>query len=365
MNRSHGCMLMLVLAFSFLGASRAAESAAAKGSSAVALTVGGVTAEPGRSASGWLDVPGAGGPESSTRLPITIMNGARPGPILALVAGTHGSEYTSILAVRRVLARLDPARMSGAVIVVHMANPPSFFGRRVYYGPDGKNLNRVYPGSGDGTISDRIAFVMTRDVIAKATHLADMHCGDGNESLRPYSYWVVSGNAAVDEASRQMALAYGLDHIIIDKERPHDPDHSLYTANTAILRGKPAITTESGGMGLTDEASIAAHEAGALSLVAHLGIMDAPSIRVATPIWIDRSEVLRASAAGIWTPAVEKMQWVATGTILGRITDPFGRLLEEVRAPFDGEVLYVVGTPPVGEGEPLAYVGQPMRGSPP
>ena len=155
-----------------------------------------------------------------------------------------------------------------------------------------------------------------------------------------------------------MALAFGLDHIVIDRGRSTDPAKSVYTAMTAILRGKPAITTESGGMGLTDAASVAAQEAGALSLLAHLKILDAPSVRVEKPVWIDKSEVLRSPATGIWHPTVEKMQSVAAGTILGRVTDPFGKVLHEARAPFAGEILYVVGTPPITEGEPLAYVGR-------
>ena len=207
-------------------------------------------------------------------------------------------------------------------------------------------------------MSERIAHALTTEVIEKATHLADLHCGDGNESLRPYSYWMVSDQAEVDAASREMALAFGLDHIVIDRDRPRDPRASAYTANTAILRGKPAITTESGGMGLTDSASVAAQEAGVLSLLAHLKILDAPSVRVQNAVWFEQSEVLRATATGIWSPAVEKMQTVAAGTLIGRLTDPFGAVLQEVRAPFAGEVLYVVGTPPASQGEPLAMVGQ-------
>jgi predicted deacylase len=284
--------------------------------------------------------------------------------VLALVAGTHGYEYTSVLALQRLLPRLEPARMRGAAILVHMANPPAFYGRRVYYGPDGKNLNRMYPGKADGSQSERIAHALTTQVIEKATHLADMHCGDGNESLRPYSYWEISGNATVDEGSRQLALAFGLDHIVIQRERSQDPARSVYTATTAILRGKPAITTESGGMGLTDDASVTAQEKGALSLLAHLGIIEAPSLRVERPLWVERSQVLRAGATGVWQPAVEKMQSVASGTLIGRISDPFGRTLEEVRAPFAGEMLYVVATPPVSEGEPLGFVAEVRDGEP-
>jgi hypothetical protein len=247
--------------------------------------------------------------------------------------------------------------MAGSVILVHVANPPCFYGRRVYYGPDGKNLNRVYPGAADGTISDRIAHAVTREVIDRCTHLADMHCGDGNEACRPYSYWVVSGNAGVDAGSRDLALAYGLDHVVVDRGRPKDPARSLFTSNTAILRGKPAVTTESGGMGRTDDASVGNHERGAASLIAHLGILDLPSVRVARPVWIDRNEVLRAPATGVWQAVVEPMQFLAAGTLVGRLTDPHGALLHEVRAPFAGIVLYVVGTPPVTEGEPLAGIG--------
>ncbi len=320
------------------------------------LRVGSASAARGETASGWIDVPDAS--DQGTRIPVSVVHGARPGNVLALVAGTHGYEYTSIVALPRVLARLDPKRMTGSVILVHMANPPAFYGRRIYYGPDGKNLNRVYPGAKDGTQSDRIAHAITAQVIDQATHLVDMHCGDGNESLRPYSYWQWSADPKVEAATKEMNLAFGLDHIVIDRERPADVLHSMYTANTAILRGKPAITVESGGVGQTDEVSVKAQEDGAMSLVNQLGIMDAPSLRVEKPLFIERSEVLRARFSGLWRPVAEKMQSVAAGTLIGRVHDPFGRLLEEVKAPFAGEVLYVVATPPVSEGEPLAFIGE-------
>ena len=319
------------------------------------LRVGEIVAQPGQQASGWLVVPD--GVDPGTRIPVSVFNGAKPGPLLALIAGTHGSEYTSIVALQRVRARLDPARLAGSVILVHMANPTTFYGRRIYFSPDGKNLNRVYPGQADGTISQRIAYAITTQVIAPATHVVDMHCGDGNESLRPYSYWQVTGDPAIDAAGKRLALAFGLDHIVIDRERPADPNRTLYTSNTAVRRGKPAITVESGGMGLTDEPSVHAQEAGALSVMADLGMLDAPSVRVEKPLFVDRSQVVTSPATGVWHPAVEKMQSVATGTLLGRLTDPFGNLQHELRAPFAGEVLYVVGTPPVSEGEPLAFVG--------
>lgn len=318
------------------------------------LVVGGVTAGAGQKVSGWIDV--APGVDEGTRIPVSVVHGAADGPVLALIAGTHGYEYTSILALQKVLAALEPVKMRGSVILVHMADPTTFYGRRIYYGADGKNLNRMYPGDAKGTRSQRIAEAITREVIDRSTHLIDMHCGDGNESLRPYSYWMPIGDEKVDSASREMVLAYGLDHIVIDRARPTDPTKTLYTSTTAMVRGKPAITTESGAMGLTDAASVEAHAAGALSVIDHLGIMPARSVKVTHPVWYDRTAVLRAPVTGIWRPSVDRMHSVAKDALLGTIVDPFGGLLVEIRAPFAGEMLYVVGTPPVSEGEPLAMI---------
>ena len=237
------------------------------------LTVGGVSAAPGTMVSGSLDVPARAGDTGAT-IPISLINGTTPGPVLALVAGTHGMEYVPIIALQRMRATINPKTLRGAIVMIHVANMPSFLGRTIYYSPaDGKNLNRVFPGRADGTLSERIADVITREVIARATHLVDLHCGDGNESLRPYSYWITTGDPKVAAAGREMALAFGLGSIVIDNARPTDPAASIYLSNTAITRGKPAITTETGGVARVDEASIGLIQRGVERLLVNLGMV--------------------------------------------------------------------------------------------
>ena len=148
------------------------------------LTIGSTVARPGQAASGFIEVPA--GVDAATRIPITIVRGAQSGPTLALIAGTHGSEVAPIVALQRVRASLDPAQLRGTVLIVHVANMPSFLGRTIYYSPvDGKNLNRVYPGKQDGTVSERIAYAITNQIIERADFLVDIHSGVGNVSLRP------------------------------------------------------------------------------------------------------------------------------------------------------------------------------------
>lgn len=278
--------------------------------------------------------------------------------MLALVAGTHGMEYVPIIALQRLRTAIDPRTLRGTIILVHVANMPSFLGRTIYYSPaDGKNLNRVFPGRADGSLSERIADVLTREVIGKATHVIDLHCGDGNESLAPYTYWITTGPAGVADQSRAMALAFGLDHIVVDKERPVDPAASLYLSNTAITRGKPAITTETGAMARVDEDAVRQLERGVAGVLKQLNMRGDGPAPTATPIFIVRNEVVRAGATGIFYASVERGRTVAKGSRLGVITDFHGTVLEEVLAPFDGEVLYIIGTPPMTKGEPVAMIG--------
>jgi predicted deacylase len=110
-----------------------------------AFAVGPLKAHPGQSASGYLEVPVREG--IGTSIPVTVIRGAEEGPTLALIAGVHGYEYPPILALYRLKDIVDPQKLAGTLILVHIANLPSFQKRTVYYNPyDWKNLNRVFPG---------------------------------------------------------------------------------------------------------------------------------------------------------------------------------------------------------------------------
>ncbi|MBT6209856.1 MAG: succinylglutamate desuccinylase [Woeseia sp.] len=326
-------------------------------SSTHAFVLGSIEAEAGTTVSGYLEVPR--GVDQATRIPVSVIHGARPGPTLALVAGTHGYEYPPITALQRLRGSLDPARLSGTILMVHVANPPSFLGRTIYISPvDGKNLNRVYPGKPDGTISERIAHTITTQVIERADYLVDMHGGDGNEILRPYIYMPVTGNGELDAKVRGMALAFGLDHIVIDPAQLADPAASVFTDQTGLSRGIPAITTETGQMGSNDDYWVDLARDGVMNLMRHLNMIDEKEIPNQGVVWLKDYEVIRAQATGVFQASVRDGYAVAEGTLLGELLDLFGEPIMDIRAPFAGVVNYVVGTPPVSEGEPLVMISK-------
>ena len=307
-----------------------------------------------------IDIPA--GVDAGTQIPITTIRGARPGPALGLIAGNHGYEYPPILALQKLRGQIDPAKLAGTVQMVHVANVPSFLGRTVYFSPvDGKNLNRVYPGRMDGTVSERIAYTITTEVIEKSDCVLDLHCGDANESLRPYVYQTVTGDKNMDASIAKLALAFGIDHIVVDRGRPTDPARSIYCSTTAITRGKPAITVESGFLGNTDSQSVEQIVSGVTGVLRHLKMMDGSRSAPQRPVYLDPAEVLTSPATGILYPRVDRDQIVKKGAVLADITDFFGQTIGEVRAPFEGVVLYIVATPPITKDQPVACVGAPRR----
>lgn len=326
------------------------------------FTVGDIQAAPGSRASGYLQVPA--GLDEGTRIPVTVVHGARPGPVLGLIAGIHGYEYAPILALHGIRVDVDPRTLSGTLILVHVANLPSFLGRTIYYSPvDGENLNRAFPGDPDGSVSQRIALALTREVIERSDVVLDLHAGDGNEDLRPFVYMPVTGDTEMDGRTRDLARAFGLDHVVLDPAPDVDPAASLFVDHTAVSRGVPALTTETGMLGSTDARWVAMAERGIWSVMAHLGMVEGPSAPAEGVVWLEDYEVVSAPATGIFLPAVESGYAVAEGTLLGRLVDFFGDPVAEIRAPFAGVVNYVVGTPPVSEGEPLAMVSRVAPGS--
>ena len=324
------------------------------------FTVGTATAAPGEKAVGYLQVPA--GSDAATEIPVVVVQGSKPGPVLALVSGAHGTEYASVIAVEKLIQEIDPAQVAGTVILVPLVNVQSFLQKVPHVNPvDGKSMNRFYPGKADGTQTERASLLITRQIVERSDYLIDYHGGDLDENLRPYSYWPKSGNEKHDAITRDMVLAFGLDHIIIWSDRPTDPNASRYLDNTANTRGKPAIAVEAGYSGTVKHGDVDALVNGTWNVMRYLKMLPGAASMIRNPVWIGKIDTITSDREGIFYPLVERGTYVEKDMKVGYVTDYFGRTIFEARAPAAGVVLYICSVPTMKKDDTVANIGEPVK----
>ena len=358
MTRFTSCAAVVALALA--GPVEAGRYVVSAQDSRPTFTVGTATAQRGQRAYGVIHVPA--GSDAAYDIPVVVIHGARPGPVLAVVSGAHGTEYASIMAVERLIDAVHPEDVSGSVILVPIVNIASFEKLVPHVNPtDNKSMNRFYPGNPSGTQTERASYAMTKEVVEKCDHLIDLHGGDLDENLRPYSYWTVTGNQKQDDFSRAMVLAFGLDHIIISADRPKDPNAARFLENAASTRGKPSFTAEAGRSGPVEESDVTVLVNGVQNVLGHLKMTKRAAPPVANPVWVERIVTISAEQDGVFEPAVSRDARVMKGARIGGVTDYVHRKLADVSAPEAGIIMFVRALPSLKKGDTIANIGVVKR----
>jgi predicted deacylase len=294
----------------------------------------------------------------STVIPVTVFHGRRPGPVLGIIAGVHGYEYPPIIAAQQFAQTLDPAQLSGTVLLVHLANVPSFLGRRIQVNPqDNKNLNRVFPGRADGTITERLAWRLSNDIIGRCTHVIDVHAGEANEDLRPYAgCYEYADMPALSKQGQQMAAALGFPYVVQFGNEPSLREAAMYCSREAIKRGIPAVDIECGRLGQAEADNVLLIKQALHKLLVHLQLVPGELPASSSSLIAQRTTV-SSLHTGFFYPLVKAGEFVAKGRCLGYVTDLFGQPLADILAPVEGVVLYMSATPPISKGESLFSIG--------
>lgn len=336
-------VVMLVAAASALGGQRPAPRPVQSSS----FSVGSATAAPGTTAYGAIDV--AAGPDSSLSIPVAVIRGARTGPVVAFVAGSHGTEYTSIIAMQQLIGRVDARRLSGTVIVAPLLNVASFEQMTPHLNPiDHKSMNGNYPGDRAGTQTQRALAAVTERIVAPADVVVDLHGGDLDENLRPYSYWFRGGRAAQDSAGLRLAMAFGLDHVIVTDVDPDAASTARSLSGQALVRGKTVLVAEAGRSGVVDQSDLTALIEGSLNVLGALHVLPRAVPPLRHVVWLAGAGArVAADSAGVFYPAVPRDVRVTKGQLVGRTTDFLGRPTGEIRAPIAGLVTFIRGVPSV------------------
>ncbi len=286
-------------------------------------------------------------PAGQTEIDYVDVRGARPGPHLTVIAGIHGTEYTSIAAAREFARSVDGERLSGRVTVVPVVNVTAFWARAPFVVPeDGRNLNRSFPGDADGSAAEILADAVNRHFIRGSDALLDLHAGDLPEALEPFALY---DESPVQDGARELALAYGLGHVVRQSRSARTVGGS--TSATAADLGIPSITAEAGQCGILDRPSVHRHLRGLRNVCRSLGLVDEPVEAFPAPAEHDGWLWLRSDRAGWWQPAVAVGAPVTAGQVLGTVGDLVGDQVgdrtDTVTAPADGVPLFITSSPAV------------------
>ena len=328
------------------------------------VTVGSATAKRGERAYGTIAV--APGVDSGTTIQVAVIHGVRPGPTVALVAGSHGTEYASIVAMTKIITMIDPKALSGTVIVLPLPNVAAFEQMKVHVNPvDGRNMNRLYPGDPAGTQTQRVQAQIAEQIVKQSDVIVDLHGGDMDEDLRPYSYWARTGDAKGDEASKALALAFGLDHVIVLDLDVSVPSGRGNLAGYSLSLGKTAFIAEAGRAEVSSPEDVGALIDGCLNVLATLKMLDRAVKPVEHPVWLSNNARVGADAPGMFTALVARGSYVTQGMKVGTMTDYVGRPVSDVRAPISGVVTFIRSVPSAPKGATLVDVGAVSAEPPP
>lgn len=356
-RRTNLFYLFILLAFI---SSMVSNHAAAQDASS--FSVGSIEAKQGEKVNGSLPV--AQGIDEATFIPFTIINGAKSGPVLTLVAGIHGTEYVPIITAQKIIQEIQPEDLTGTLLVVQIANIPSFQGRAVYSTPiDHKNLNRIFPGKKNGTVSERIAYTLSTEIMLKSEYYIDMHGGEFNEQVVDYIYYCTgSDKPDLCKKSKMLALAMGNKYLIPDNYTSYpDSIDSKYSEVEAFRRGAASITLEWGDRGMvkTDEVEFALR--GIKNVMKTIGMLEGTPFVNEHPIYLINEHSINSSHDGILYTFVKKEQFITEGTLIGYTTDYWGNVLEEYHSPITGIVTFVRVAPAINKGEYVLRVDEPLE----
>lgn len=320
------------------------------------FTIAGQVLAPGQQLSFFIPVSSG---KDSTTIPLTVLHGAKPGPVLLVTAGVHGYEYPPILAAQQFAKQLKPAEMNGTIVVVHHANLPSFLKRSIAYNPqDGKNLNRVFPGKVDGTITERLAWIIGNELIAKCDYMIDVHAGDAQNDLMPYAgYYNYFDEPERSEKGRKLAEALGFETIVKFGNEQSLKEASIYCSREAITRGIPAVDIECGRYGMAEPQFINLILKALHNVSKSLQIVNGVTQPAIKHQYIENRTSINSKHTGFFSSDNKAGQEILKGSKIGQITDLFGNHLEDLMSPVDGIILYMNATPPISKGENLFSIG--------
>jgi len=281
------------------------------------------------------------------QIPVIVSHAAKAGPILLLLAGLHGDEINGIETVRRIIKKGWHRPNHGTVICIPVFNIFGFLNLSREF-PDGRDLNRMFPGTKNGSLASQFAYIFMKEIAPLTDVIIDFHTGSSQRNNYPQTRCSFS-----DKASRELCNVFGAPFTI-------DSSVLAKSIRSAVTKeGKKYILFEGGKANRIDNFVVEQAINGTLRVMQHLGIRYFDTQPPLHPSYtIKKSKWIRASNSGVLNLKIKNGQYVDKGTVLATISDPYGKFERSVKSPINGMIFNVNEMPLVNKGDALFNIGK-------
>ncbi len=275
---------------------------------------------------------------SEIMIPVTIINGTKKGPTLAIISSVHGNEVNGAEVCFRIANSINPENLSGKIIIVPIANPLAYNSRIRKTPQDEKDMNRCFPGNKEGSITQKMAYTLYNNVIKGSDFLIDIHSGSK-------SFIMVNFAKIFDESDSFIkSKFFGFKFVKVRTTLEGSLTHS---ANES---GVKSFCIETGEGGRLEEEFISETLTNIINFMKYLKIIEGVP-KSMEPIFLYNEERILSPKGGLLVPNVDVGQKVRKRTVLGEIHNPFTGEKEVIKSNSEG---WVVGI----KREPQTYTGE-------
>lgn len=280
-------------------------------------------------------------------LPVFIRSSTVAGPVVLISGGVHGDEINGIATAKRILQAFDEelVLLRGTVIIIPLVNIYGFLSNSRTF-PDGRDLNRSFPGSKKGSLASRIAHILSEEILPHIDFGIDFHTGGRMISNHPQIRVDFK-----DKIGVELAKAFGTHYVVHSKHI----DKSF--RKTAYKNKKHLLVYEGGESMRLDPYAIEEGITGTKRLLHYLEMINAPQILQNTLV-LKESTWIRAKASGIFYCVAQLGDLVRKGEVLASISDPYGQVVVPIKATTTGHLIGVNNNPVVNVGDALLHVGE-------
>ena len=285
---------------------------------------------------------------TKVEIPVIVERSKKPGPVVLITAGIHGDEITGVEIVRQLIRKKINRPLIGTVICIPILNVFGFLDMDRRF-PDGRDLNRVFPGSKTGSLASRFAYQFTQEILPLADICLDFHTGAASRFNSPHIRVEKQ-----DSYNMELAQVFNAPFILISKNI-----NKTYRS-ACFKQGKKVLLFEGGKSQSNDKEVATIGVEGTKRVLHYLGMLN-PKIDI-TPASSDslvlhKSTWMRAKYSGMLHIQVAHGDFVAKGTHIATITDPYGTMSHEVKANKQGYILNINEAPIVYQGDAIFNIG--------